>query len=143
MVEASRESGRATPRWWRRWPGWIGYAAAAWSLAYGLLGLYWTLGGPGFPFGKNDPGAALSILGGVRAGFGAPVIAALGLAGAVAAVAMARTRRQRGLLRAALLGFAWVAAATLTLVIPDYRVLVTVAYTPIVLIGAPSAGHLA
>ena len=137
MAEASRESGRATLRWWRRWPGWIGYVAAAWSLAYGLLGLYWTLGGAGFPFGKNDPGAALSILGGVRAGFGAPVIAALGLAGAVVAVVMARTRRQRGMLRVALLGFAWVAAATLTLAIPDYRVLVAVAYTPIVVIGAP------
>jgi hypothetical protein len=134
MAEASRESARATLRWWRRWPDWIGYVAAAWSLAYGLLGLYWTLGGAGFPFGENDPGAALSIFGGVRAGFGALVIAALGLAGAVV---MARTRRQRGMLRAALLGFGWVAAATLTLAIPNYRVLVAVAYTPIVVIGAP------
>ena len=62
MAEASRESARATLRWWLRWSGWIGYVAAAWSLAYGLLGLYWTLGGAGFPFGKNDPSAALSIL---------------------------------------------------------------------------------
>jgi hypothetical protein len=138
MAEALRDSGRATLRWWGRWPGWIGYVAAAWSLVYSLLGLYWTLGGAGFPFGsENDPSAALSILGGVRAESGAPVIAALGLGGAVAAVAMARTRRRRGVLRAALLGFAWVAAVTLALVIPDYRVLVAVAYTPIVLIGAP------
>jgi hypothetical protein len=138
MTEASRESGRVALRWLRRWPGWIGYVAAAWSVVYGLLGLYWTLGGTGFPFGsENDAGAALSILGGVRAGFGAPVLAALGLAGAVAAVAMARTRRRRGVLRAALLGFAWVAAVTLALLIPDYRVLVAVAYTPIVLLGAP------
>jgi hypothetical protein len=138
MAEGSRESGRVALRWWRRWPGWIGYVAAAWSLAYGLLGLYWALGGAGFPFGsENDPRAALSILGGMRAEAGAPVIAALGLAGAVAAVAMARTRRQRGVLRPALLGFAWVAATTLALLIPDYRVLVAVAYTPIVLIGAP------
>jgi hypothetical protein len=77
-----RESGRAALRWWRRWPGWVGYVAAAWSLACGLLGLYWTLGGAGFPLGsENDSDAALSILGGVRAGFGAPVIVALGLAG--------------------------------------------------------------
>ncbi len=137
MAEASRGPGRATLRWWRRWPGWIGYVATAWSLVYGLLGLFWTLGGVGFPFGKNDPEAALSILAGVRASFGAPVIVVLGLAGAVVAVAMDRTRRGRGVLRAALLGFAWVATATLTLVIPDYRVLVAVAYTPIVLIGTP------
>jgi hypothetical protein len=104
---------------------------------YGILGLYWILGGAAFPFGENDPSAALSILGGVRVETGAPVIAALGLAGAVVAVVMARTRRQRGILRAALLGFAWVAAVTLTLAIPDYRVLVAVAYTPIVVIGAP------
>ena len=64
------------------------------------------------------------------------MIAALGLAGAVAAVAMIRTRR-RGILRAMLLGFAWGAAATLALLIPDYRVLVAVAYTPVVLLGAP------
>ncbi len=124
-------------RWWRRWPGWIRYAAATWSLIYGVLGLYWALGGAGFPFGReNDPGAALSILVGVRSEVGAPVIAALGLLGAVAAVAMARMKG-RGILRAALLGFAWVAAAMLALVIPDYRVLVGVAYAPIILIGAP------
>src|SRR5215218_1430394 len=44
MAEASREAGRVALRWWRRWPGWIGYVAAAWSLAYGLLGRNW---GPG------------------------------------------------------------------------------------------------
>ena len=136
MAEASRGAGRAALRWSRRWPGWIGYVAAAWSLAYGLLGLYWALGGAGFPFGENDPGAALSVFGGAQAEIGAPVIAALGLIGAVAAVATVRTQR-RGVFRAMLLGFAWVAAAALALLIPDYRVLVAVAYTPIVLIGAP------
>jgi hypothetical protein len=137
MAGPPRESGRVARRWWRRWSGWIGYVAAAWSLVYGLLGLYWTLGGASFPFGENDPGAALSILGDLRAGVGAQVIAALGFAGAVVAVAMARTRQGGGGLRAALLGFAWVAAVTLALLIPDYRVLVAVAYTPIVLVGAP------
>jgi hypothetical protein len=133
---ATRTASMAFRRW-RRWPGWIEYAAAAWSLVYGALGLYWALGGAGFPFGtENDPDAALSVLGGVQAESGAPVIAALGLAGAVAAVAMAR-RRGRGMVRSALLGFAWGAAAILALLIPDYRVLVGVAYTPIVMIGAP------
>jgi hypothetical protein len=107
-------------------------------LIYGVLGLYWALGGAGFPFGSgNDPQQALSVLGGVRTETGAPVIAVLGLVGAVAAVATTRMRRRRGVLRAALRGFAWIAAAALALVIPDYRVLVAVVYTPIVLIGAP------
>lgn len=141
MAEMSGGAGipeaRSAPRWWRRWPEWIGYAAAGWSLAYGLLGLWWTLGGAGFPFGREgDPGAALSALGGMRPETGAPVIAALGLAGAVAAVAMSRVRG-RGVLRAALLAFGWGVAAALALIIPDYRVLVAVAYAPIVLIGAP------
>jgi len=141
MAEESSIAGmskaRATPQWWRRWPGWVGYAAAAWSLTYGLLGVWWALGGAGFPFGtENDPGAALSILGGVRAETGAPVIAVLGLAGTVAAVAMARGRG-RGGLRAAPLTLAWTVAAVLALVIPDYRVLVAVAYAPIILIGSP------
>jgi len=72
----------------------------------------------------------------VRAEAGAPIIAILGLAGAAVAVAMTRTRHH-GVLRAGLLVFAWTAAATLALVVPDYRVLVGVAYAPLFVIGAP------
>ncbi len=128
----------AEPRWWRRWPEWAGYAAGAWSLAYGVLvlALYWALGSAGFPFGDGDPQSALSVLEGLRAEIGVPVIAALGLVGAAAAVAMARTRG-RGAPRAALLAFAWIAAVGLTLVIPDYRVLMGVAYLPLFVVGAP------
>jgi hypothetical protein len=61
MAEMARGAGidevRAAPRWWRRWPEWVGYAAAAWSLTCGALGLWWALGGAGFPFGRNDPRA--------------------------------------------------------------------------------------
>ena len=140
MVEASRQAGagtaRAASRSWR-WPGWVGYAAGLWSLVYGLLGLWWTLGGSGFPFGsENDPGVALSILGAARAQTTARVIVALGLIGAVAAVAMAWVRG-RGILCATLLGVAWTIVLVLALLIPDYRVLMAVAYAPIVLIGAP------
>jgi hypothetical protein len=42
---------------------------------YGLLGLYWALGGAGFPFGENDPGAALSVFGCARAELGAATLA--------------------------------------------------------------------
>ena len=70
------------------------------------------------------------------AGTGAPAIAGLGLTGAVVALAMAGARG-RGVLRLALLVFAWVIAASLALLIPDYRVLVGVAYAPIVFVGAP------
>jgi hypothetical protein len=127
----------AAPGWWQRWPDWVGYAAAGWSLLYGALGMYWALGGAGFPFGReNDPQAALSVLAGVQARTGGPIIAALGLVGALIAVAMARTWG-RGILRTLMLAFAWAAAATLVLAIPDYRLLMAVAYAPIFLLGAP------
>jgi hypothetical protein len=121
-----------------RWPDWAGYAAAAWSLAYGLIGLYWSLGGAGFPFGTaHDPHAArVSVLEQAERGTSAPAIAGLGLAGALLAVAMARGRA-RGAFSHALIGFAWTAAAVLTVVIPDHRPLMAVARAPIVLAGRP------
>ena len=111
------------------------YVAATWSLAYGILGLLWALGAGDFPFGvANDPGAGLSLLGGVTSAVAAPIIAALGLAGGMVGLVMAGNRG--GSWRPALLSFAWTAAIVLALLIPDYRVLVLVAYTPIVIIGA-------
>ncbi|MGH2446432.1 MAG: hypothetical protein ACRDGD_10420 [Candidatus Limnocylindria bacterium] len=121
----------------RDWPDWVGYAAAAWSIVYAALGTFWWGGGPGFPFGtENDPAAGISILAGASAAVGAPVITVLGLIGALVALGMARDWG-RGPVRAGLLGFGVTAAVSLTLLIPDYRVLVFTAYAPIVLIGAP------
>jgi hypothetical protein len=105
---------RAVPRRWARWPAWAGYAAAAWSLVYGLLGLYWTLGGVGYPYGENGPGSQLSAFAGLDAEVGAPVIAA----------------------RGGLLAFSWAVAVVLLLVVPDARALVAVAYAPVALVGA-------
>lgn len=124
--------------WWQRWPAWAAYVAGAWSLIYGALGLYWTFGGSGFPFGaENDPGGAkLSIMAGVQAETGAPVIAVLGLTGTVIALAMARTWG-RGFSRTVLLAIAWSFGAVLLLVVPDARGLLATALVPLVLIGAP------
>src|SRR3954462_8286895 len=80
-VRRARSGGLATQRPWRRYAG---YAAATWSLAYGLLGLYWARGGGGFPFGRDhdpDADAVESILAGARAESTGAVIAGLGLAG--------------------------------------------------------------
>lgn len=119
------------------WPYWVPWAAGAWSLAYGALGLLWALGTPGFPFGPaNDPSAALSVFREARADVGGAVIAVLGLLGVAVAVAMTRPRG-RGIFSTALIGFAWVVAGGLILVVPDYRPLLGVAYAPIVLLGEP------
>ncbi len=113
-----------------------GYAAATWSATYGLLGLYWTFGGTGFPFGAGDPdpgiGKGLSILGAVRQATAAPVIAACGLAGAVLAVLLA-ARRTGGTPE----WIAWAAAIFLGVVLPDYRPLVAAGHIPVFLIGKP------
>jgi proline iminopeptidase len=125
------------------WPDWAAPAAGVWALAYGALGVYWALGGAGFPFGpENDPGAgraAGSALGGLQADVGAPAIAALGLAGMVAAALLARpaARPRRGPLDRALLGFAWGLSALLLLLVPDARLLAAMAYAPVFLVGAP------
>lgn len=128
----------AAPRNWRQqWPGWVVYAAGVWSLGYGLLGLYWTLGGAGFPFGRaHDRSAALSLLANAQVATGAPIIAVLGLLGGLGALLMARNWGH-GLWRALLSGFAWLLAVTLALLMPDYRVLMATAYAPIFLVGAP------
>jgi hypothetical protein len=128
---------RARTSWLGRWPTWTPYMAAVWSLGYGALGLFWSLGGPGFPFGRaNDPSAALTPFEGARAAVGGPVIAALGLVGGVVAMAMARGRR-RGALSITLVVLAWIAAVALIIIVPDYRPLLALAYSPLVVIGAP------
>lgn len=124
------------------WPEWIGYAAAAWSLLYGALGLHWTLGGAGFPFGVGDgeltaePEFAfkVSLLGLATPEVAGPVIAGLGALGAVAGVLMARGFRA-GAARWLLPAYAWIMAVGLTVVVQDYRTLIVVAYTPVMLIG--------
>lgn len=122
------ERRRGGRRWRARWPEWISYAAGAWSLGYGLLALVWTLGGPGFPFGENDPNPEYSALAGLRTSVGAPVIAAVCLLGVVVALAMSRLPRPSTAVRTALLAYAWLVAAVLFFVVCDYRVLGNVAY---------------
>ncbi|MEU4427753.1 NYN domain-containing protein [Actinoplanes sp. NPDC024001] len=117
-----------------RWPSWAGYAAAGWSLLYGLLGWYWTAGGRGFPFGPvHEDRASGSILEGSPAEIVAPVMAVLGLLGAVAALAMARGRGS-GRAATALIAAGWISAAALTLLIPDYTMIALVAFAPLLLV---------
>lgn len=119
-----------------RWRHYAGYAAAGWSLAYGLLGLYWARGGSGFPFGRDhdpDADAVESILAGARAESTGPVIAGLGLAGVPVAIAMARSPETEPV-RRSLVAAAGAAASLLMVVIPDQRLIVSVAFVPILLL---------
>ncbi|MEU4221015.1 NYN domain-containing protein [Actinoplanes sp. NPDC026623] len=120
----------------RRWPEWTGYAAAAWSLAYGILGIYWFAGGAGFPFGP----AALdrrsgSMMEGVDAHVAGAAMAGIGLLGAATGVVMARSGR-RGRATTALLGIGWSMAVLLTLIVQDYFLLGLIAFSPVLLVFA-------
>jgi hypothetical protein len=134
-----RADTRTPVRNWRAgWPGWVGWAAAAWSLAYAVLGLFWWRGGAGFPFGTaHDPAArGLSLLEHARPETAGPALAVAGLCGAALAVVLSRTRRG-GPLGGALTGVGWAVAGTLAVVIPDYRPLLAVVRAPMLLVGAP------
>lgn len=104
---------------------WAPPAAALWSLLTMILGLFWTFGGPGFPFGENDPraGETGSLFAGADAATLGPAIAVAGVAGTVAAVLIARGRRAGWLS-----GTSWLIGAVLLLAVPDVRVLQNFAY---------------
>ncbi|WP_328789116.1 hypothetical protein [Streptomyces sp. NBC_00273] len=138
-VSSGNEQVRATVRrrWWSGWPHWIPYAAAAWSLAYGLAGLYWALGGAGYPFGPvPEDRSTGSVLEPSPAAVVSPVLAALGLAGAVCGVLMARRPASGGAARRFLLGFGWAQALALTVVLQDYTLIAVVAFAPLLVVFA-------
>ncbi|GHC47196.1 NYN domain-containing protein [Streptomyces cinnamoneus] len=123
-------------QWWSRWPDRAGYFAALWSLLYGAAGLYWALGGDGYPFARVvDDRSAASLLEPSRADGVGPVIAAVGAAGVVAGVLMARgwgTPRARTWM----LGFGWASACTFAFLIPDYSLLGLLVFSPLLVVFA-------
>ncbi|WP_430785633.1 NYN domain-containing protein [Actinoplanes sp. G11-F43] len=120
----------------RGWPAWSGYAAAGWSAAYTVLGVFWTAGGDGYPFAPApDDRRSASILEGAPAEVVAPLMAVLGLAGTVVALTMAR-RAGSGRWPMPTIAFGWLAAATLALVIPDYTLIAVLAFAPLLLVFA-------
>ncbi|WP_202873190.1 hypothetical protein [Kribbella capetownensis] len=111
----------------KNWPVGTGYATALWSLTYGVLGVYWALGGPGYPFAKvTDDRATASILEDTPAHVVAPLMAAVGLGGAVLAIVMTRRPARGWVLQA----IAAVLAIGLAVVIPDYTLIAMVALAP-------------
>jgi hypothetical protein len=102
--------------------------APLWSLAYLVLGVAWLAGLGGNPADPAvDKDADITLIGLWGPTAGAAILASLGAAGLVACLLL----RRRG--RAAV-PFAVTLGLLLAVVVPDYRVLVHVAYTPIVLV---------
>lgn len=113
----------------RRWPV---VALAIWSLLQLALAVAWLLGYEGYPFeAATSLDEQISLLAGLSpmaVSTGLAVIAVAGLAAAAAAVG--------GIERAPLVGVLAVGAIALVLVVPDFRLLAAVAYTPLLAINA-------
>ncbi|MEV5546107.1 NYN domain-containing protein [Streptomyces sp. NPDC052309] len=121
-------------RWWHRWPDWSGRLVVVWSVLYGLAGLYWALGGDGYPFAEAvEDRSSSSILEPSSAAVVAPVMAVFGAVGAVAGTLMVRGRGT-GRTRRALLAFGWTAGGLLTFLIPDYSLLGLLVFSPVLLV---------
>jgi hypothetical protein len=99
--------------------------AAAWTAGYATIALGWTITGRGFPFGPHDPGRDGSPLRDLDPSIGAPLFAVvLGVTALLVLVG-------RGL------GWTWLVAAVLLLVVPDVRLLTFAGYLPILIVGFP------
>jgi hypothetical protein len=117
----------------KNWPLWTGYATAIWSLAYGVLGVYWALGGSAYPFAQVvDDRSTASVLERTPVHVVAPAMAVIGLGGAVLAIVMTR-RRARGWVLQTIAG---VLAVGLALVIPDYTLIAIIALSPAIIVFA-------
>ncbi len=118
----------------RGWQRWAPYAAVAWSLVYGALGIYWVMGGSGFPYAPI-PGSDVmgAIVGRFGAGFAWAVVIAAGLP--AAAVGTAMLRQQTGERGVRVFRFFFIAVGGLLTVVllflmNDVNLLAMLGYTP-------------
>lgn len=126
-----------------RWATWSGYVAAAWSAAYFTLGLWWSLGGQGYPFGPaTEDRRSGSVLEGAPVEVVGPAMTVVSAFGVAVGLAMARSWL-RGRWQKLALAYAWTAAAAFIIVIPDYTILAILAMWPAFLVfaftGVPGA----
>ncbi|GII89181.1 hypothetical protein Ssi03_71710 [Sphaerisporangium siamense] len=121
------------------WAGWTGYAAALWAAAYGVVALFWTISGRGYPFGPGHAEDSPPLLRSLPAPAGAPLFATVLLVTAVAALAMAGRHAETPPrpARAVLLAFGGTVAAVLLVGVPTVDVLALTGYAPMLILGAP------
>lgn len=125
-----------TPPARRHWTQWIGYAAAGWSALYATTALVWTVTGDGFPFGTGNPDS-IGVLRNLPAEVGAPLFAVVLVATTVVTLVMLGRHRPSAPLRTVLLGFGWLIAGALLVIVPEPDVLALTGYAPLLIVGAP------
>ncbi|MFG1653461.1 hypothetical protein ACGFIE_26365 [Micromonospora sp. NPDC049275] len=71
----------ATHGRWRSWRRWAPAAASGWAWFLIVMGVFWSLGGAGYPFGRNDRTGPdySSLLAGLERDAGGPVITVFGV----------------------------------------------------------------
>lgn len=110
------------------------YAVILWTFIYGLLGMYWSFGGEGYPFSLDqDQDAAGSFYRHASSEMTGAVIAILCLLGIITLKLSGKMSSR--FVRRIIIGFSWSMAVILCLTIPDARLLIGVAYAPVSLIG--------
>ena len=121
------------------WQRWAPYAAVAWSLVYAALGVYWAVGGRGFPYTPETVSDGLGpLLGRFGPGVAWVVVMMAGIPAAALGAAMLRggrrdRRRQSRALRPLLITAGALLAGVLLLLMTGLDLLVKLGYFPYII----------
>jgi hypothetical protein len=119
----------------RDWQRWAPYAAVAWSLVYAALGVYWAIGGRGFPYTSETVSDGLGpMLGRLGPGVAWIVVATAGIPAAALGAAMLRGLRGRAL-RPLFTAAGALLAVVLLLLMTGLSLLVLFGYIPYAVLG--------
>jgi hypothetical protein len=114
----------------RDWQRWTPYAAVTWSLIYAALGVYWAVGGGGFPFSPETVSGGMGpVLERFGPGMAWIVVMMAGIPAAAMGVAMLRGVRNRAL-RPLLITGGVILAGILLLLMTSLNLLVMFGYLP-------------
>jgi hypothetical protein len=114
----------------RDWQRWAPYAAVAWSLIYAALGVYWAVGGRGFPYTPETVSDFMGpLLGRFGPGVAWIVVMMAGIPAAAVGAAMLRGVRSRTL-RPVLITAGALLAGVLLLLMTSLNLLVKLGYIP-------------
>ncbi|MGC4746927.1 hypothetical protein ACLQ28_14865 [Micromonospora sp. DT201] len=109
---------------WRSWRRWVPAAASGFAWFLIAMGVFWSLGGAGYPFGRNDSTGPdySSLLAGLERDAGGPLITVFGVVALAVAWQLDVRDRSPGRRRPAIVGGVSV-AAVIVLVVLDGRMI--------------------
>jgi len=114
----------------RDWQRWTPYTAVVWSLVYAALGIYWVVGGPGFPYTSETVSDFMGpLLGRFGPGVAWIVVMMAGIPAATVGAAMLRGVRGRAV-RSLLITAGALLAGVLLLLMTALNLLVKLGYFP-------------